>query len=65
VSPRSSQEGAHHRVPRAQGEIELAAHVEDNSARLENFVIDPATRGMKTTWIMLRPWKSYVHVYVT
>lgn len=40
----------------ARGEIELAAHVADNSTRLEHFVIDPAKRGVDTTMLkLIRP----------
>ena len=39
----------------ARGEIELASHVAGNSTRLEDFVIDPVSRGVDNTMIILRP----------
>ena len=39
----------------AWGEIKLVAHVADNSTKLEEFVIDPVSRGVDNTMIILLP----------
>lgn len=39
----------------ARGEIELAAHVADNSTRLEALVIDPVMRGVDRNMLILTP----------